>query len=166
MNFFRKSKTPEDVARELLDVVFPADESRLAPPPEMRREVFIDEVRYLLTYVVDFACLTTLGEHPTREPLVEAFYDQLTKTLPRKTGDPRFLEHIRDRLARYAEAADEPRPEGLPAAVGTAFAAICNRPEDESLISFGAEVFYVNFAYTRNLLRRTHLQAPTGAEKK
>lgn len=133
--------SPEELATALIGVVFPPDEPERLPPMGLSRPLFIAEIRYLLTFAVDYACLVCLGEDPRRLEVLDAFYRQLEEALKAHLPDPGVWRRLEQRLGIYAEAAERPTPGGVPAAVGGAFGYFCQRSRDTRLVGFAATLF-------------------------
>ena len=169
---FPSPRSARDFARELVGIVFPSDEHSLRPPAGLERDFFVDQVRFLLTFTVDYGLMLGMGPRLEHNLLLDEFYELMDQTLHARSPNDRVWENLRYHLQLYARAAEpyQPKPdpqsfEGeirvprkLPPAIAKEFVRNCRRPFDEALVTFAAKVFEDNLRYVAQLARDTPIQ--------
>ena len=137
VSFFRKKASVAEIAMALAQVP-DSDASTIIQkmPTDIDLRLMEEEIRSLLTFVVDFATSVALGDRPEKKAVLDMYYFHLRKSL-----DSTAYEDLYARLDLYTEAVNTPNQNDLSWKVGATFAKLCGYYPDARMTMAGVLLF-------------------------
>ena len=160
---FLKRKIPaETVGRSLLyiaDWKHPPTAERIKASLGMIGDEEIDRVKYqteiifLTAFTIDYVVTMTLGEGPTTQAILRAYYDAFEERGKENLLWADIFRVLKSRSIEYSMAVRNPHPEyGVPYAVGRAFSEICGAPLSARVMLAGSAHFASTFRMVSKVL--------------
>ncbi len=117
------------------------------------RKHYQPEFLMLTAFTIDYAVTVTLGEGPTTQAILRAFYNGFEERGKEDSLWARFFEILKSRSIEYSMAVRNPHPEfGVPYAVGRAFSEICGAPLSARVMLAGSAHFSSTFRIVSKVL--------------
>ena len=102
------------------------------------KQLFLEEMLYLRTFLGDYATTETLGRTPLRDAVLQAYDAQFLQRLGSTEGERAKLN---SRFLTYTKAVNTPHEHGPPWMVGKAFAELCGCESNIGIIMIAAHEF-------------------------